>query len=145
MLDRRHFLKVAAGAVPAAATLRHALAADAPADHTLRIATGLVELGPDTIISTKLYNGQFPGPLLRMQEGKPAIIDVFNDTDTPELLHLHGLFLPAALDGAMEEGTPYIPPHGHRRLSIVPAPSGERLPILPHPHDGRRRPDARPV
>jgi len=127
MLDRRHFLKAAAGAVPAMSAIGQALAADAPADHTLRIDTGLVELGPDTIVSTKLYNGQFPGPLLRMQEGKPAIIDVFNDTDTPELLHLHGLFLPAAVDGAMEEGTPFIPPHGHRRLSILPAPSGFRF------------------
>jgi FtsP/CotA-like multicopper oxidase with cupredoxin domain len=127
MLDRRYFLKLAAAAVPAAATLGQALAADAPADHTLRIATGLVELGPDTIVSTKLYNGQFPGPLLRFQEGKPVMVDIFNDTDTPELLHLHGLFLPAELDGAAEEGAPFIPPHGHRRLSIVPAPAGLRF------------------
>src|SRR5579859_3997255 len=109
MLDRRRFLKLAAGAMPAAGIIGQALAADGPADHTLRIANGLVELGPDTIVSTKLYNGQFPGPLLRMQEGKPVTIDVHNDTDTPELLHLHGLFLPAVLDGAAEEGTPFIP------------------------------------
>ncbi len=127
MLDRRRFLKLAAGAVPAASVMGHALAADGPADHTLKIATGLVELGPDTIVSTKLYNGQFPGPLLRMQEGRPVTIDVHNDTDTPELLHMHGLFLPAALDGAAEEGTPFIPPHGRRRLSIVPAPTGFRF------------------
>ena len=126
MLDRRHFLKAAAGAVPAMSAIGQALAADAPADHTLTIGTGVVELGPDTIISTKLYNGQFPGPLLRMQEGKPVTIDVINDTDTPELFHPHGLFLPAALDGAAEEGTPFIPPHGRRRLNIVPAPAGFR-------------------
>ncbi|HYK25364.1 MAG TPA: hypothetical protein VEV18_03825, partial [Steroidobacteraceae bacterium] len=29
-------------------------------DHTLRIATGLVELSPEHIVSTTLYNGVFP-------------------------------------------------------------------------------------
>jgi FtsP/CotA-like multicopper oxidase with cupredoxin domain len=127
MLDRRSFLKIAAGAVPAVSVMGNAFAADAPADHTLTIATGLLELGPDTIVSTKLYNGQFPGPLLRMQEGKRVTIDIVNDTDTPELFHPHGLFLPTAVDGAAEEGTPFIPPHGRRRISFVPAPSGFRF------------------
>src|SRR6185369_6856952 len=127
MLDRRHFLRFSAGALPAAAGIGRALAMDASADHTLRIGTGLVELGPDTIVSTKLYNGQFPGPLLRMQEGRRVTIDIHNDTDTPELFHLHGLFLPAELDGAAEEGTPFIPPHGRRRISFVPGPAGFRF------------------
>src|SRR5439155_17305696 len=65
-----------------------------PADYTLRIATGLVELGSETIVSTKLYNGQFPGPLLRFTEGKRVVVDIHNDTDTPEQLHWHGQFLP---------------------------------------------------
>ena len=37
-------------------------AADAPpekADYTLRIAAGLVELSPEHIVSTTLYNGNF--------------------------------------------------------------------------------------
>ena len=38
------------------------------ADYTLRIATGLVELSPEHIVSTTLYNGQFPGPILRLTE-----------------------------------------------------------------------------
>lgn len=61
-----------------------------PADYTLRIATGLVELSPDHIISTTLYNGQFPGPLLRFREGQRVVVDIYNDTDTPELVHWHG-------------------------------------------------------
>lgn len=60
------------------------------ADHTLRIATGLAELAPDHIVSTTLYNGQFPGPLLRFKEGQRAVVDVHNDTDVPELVHWHG-------------------------------------------------------
>lgn len=97
------------------------------ADYTLRIGTGRVELAPDTVISTTTYNGQFPGPLLRLSEGRPVVVDVFNDTDISEQLHWHGQRLPADIDGAAEEGTPFIPPHGMRRLSFTPGPSGFRF------------------
>ncbi len=97
------------------------------ADHVIRIGTGLVELGPDSTVSTTTYNGQFPGPLLRLPEGKRTTVDVHNDTDTPEQLHWHGQFLPADVDGSAEEGTPFIPPHGMRRISFTPGPSGFRF------------------
>ncbi len=97
------------------------------ADHDIRIRTGLIELGPDTIVSTTTYNGAFPGPLLRLIEGKRVTIDIHNETDTPEQLHWHGQFVPAEIDGAAEEGTPYIPPHGMRRVSFVPGPAGFRF------------------
>jgi len=102
-------------------------ALEGPADHTLRIATGLIELGPDTTVSTKTYNGQFPGPLLRLAEGRRVVVDIRNDTDTPEQLHWHGQFLPADVDGAAEEGTPFIPAHGMRRIAFTPSPAGFRF------------------
>lgn len=97
------------------------------ADYTIRIGTGLIEAGPQHIISTTTYNGQFPGPLLKFKEGKPAIVDIYNDTDSPEQFHWHGQFVPVNIDGAAEEGTPYIPPHSMRREMIVPGPSGLRF------------------
>ena len=100
---------------------------DGKADSTLRIATGLVELAPRHIVSTTLYNGQFPGPLLRMTEGKRVVVDVHNDTDWPELVHWHGQMVPSDVDGAAEEGTPYIAPHAMRRVSFVPKPAGFRF------------------
>ncbi len=106
------------------------------ADHVLRIGTGLIELGPDSTVSTTTYNGQFPGPLLRLTEGKRITVDVHNDTDTPEQLHWHGQFLDPDVDGAAEEGTPFIPPHGMRRISFTPAPSGFRF---FHTHVAARR------
>ena len=63
------------------------------ADVTLRIAPVAVELAPDRILSTIGYNGTSPGPLLRMREGKPISVDVINETDTPELVHWHGMHL----------------------------------------------------
>ena len=97
------------------------------ADYTLRIATGLAELGPEHIVSTTLYNGQFPGSLLRFKEGQRATVDVHNDTDVPELVHRHGQMIPSDVDGSAEEGTPLIPPHGMRRISFVPKPAGFRF------------------
>ena len=49
-----------------------------------------IEIAPNQILSTLTYNGQFPGPLMRFQEGREVTVDIFNDTDTPEQLHWHG-------------------------------------------------------
>lgn len=104
---------------------------DAPSegkpDYTLRIATVPIEVAPRRIISVTTYNGQFPGPLLRLREGRQVIVDVHNDTDTPEQLHWHGQIVPDNVDGAAEEGTPYIPAHGMRRIMLTPRPSGFRF------------------
>ena len=130
-IDRRSLL--ASGAllplIGLQTRLAHAAEQAAPetADYTLRIATGLVELAPEHIVSTTLYNGQFPGPLLRFKEGKRAVVDVYNDTDTPELVHWHGQIIPSDVDGAAEEGSPYVPPHGMRRIAFVPKPAGFRF------------------
>jgi len=67
-IDRREFLRLGAAAAVGAGTVPVAGAAAAGAgpqgvegrpDYTLRIATGLVELAPQHIVSTTLYNGQF--------------------------------------------------------------------------------------
>lgn len=98
----------------------------APADVTIRIAPVLVELAPDHIISTVGYNGSVPGPLIRLKEGRPVSVELINETDTPELVHWHGQLVPSAIDGASEEGTPPVPPHGRRRYTLTPKPTGTR-------------------
>jgi FtsP/CotA-like multicopper oxidase with cupredoxin domain len=127
--DRRTFLR-AAGATAAATLItpvRFLAQTDAPADYTLTIATKPLEIAPKRIISVTTYNGQFPGPLLRLKEGQPVTIDIRNDTDTPEQLHWHGQLVSSDVDGAAEEGTPFVPPHGSRRISFEPKPSGFRV------------------
>ncbi|HTI37244.1 MAG TPA: multicopper oxidase domain-containing protein, partial [Vicinamibacterales bacterium] len=86
-----------------------------------------VELAPDHIISTTVYNGGFPGPMLRFHEGTPITIDIVNDSDTPEQLHWHGQSVPSDVDGAAEEGSPFVPPHGTRRITFTPGPAGFRF------------------
>jgi FtsP/CotA-like multicopper oxidase with cupredoxin domain len=132
MLDRRSLLRCGAlapvaAAVPGAARAADAVAPDAPPDYTLRIANGLIELAPDHIVSTTLYNGQFPGPLLRLTEGRPVVVDIHNDTDTPEQVHWHGQMIGSEVDGAAEEGSPFVPAHGMRRIGFVPKPAGFRF------------------
>jgi FtsP/CotA-like multicopper oxidase with cupredoxin domain len=101
------------------------------ADHTILIGPGLIEYAPQCFLSTTTYNGGFPGPLVRFQAGRQTTVDIYNNTDTPEQLHWHGQFLPIAVDGAAEEGTPYIPAHGMRREVFTPGPAGLRF---YHPH-----------
>jgi FtsP/CotA-like multicopper oxidase with cupredoxin domain len=96
------------------------------ADFTLQIAPMMVELAPQVVISTIGYSNRVPGPLLRMREGKLVTVDVVNDTDVPEYVHWHGLLVPSEVDGAEEEGTPPVPPHGRRRYQFVARPAGSR-------------------
>jgi FtsP/CotA-like multicopper oxidase with cupredoxin domain len=96
-------------------------------DYTLRIRTSPIEIAPNRIISVTSYNGQFPGPLLRFKEGQQVTVDMYNDTDVPEQLHWHGQKVAVDVDGASEEGTPFIPAHGMRRIKFIPQPSGFRF------------------
>ena len=132
--DRRRLLQLGAsaaltGTLPIGCAPRPGPASPpaGPADYTIRIGSGLVELAPDKIIATTTYNGQFPGPLLRFKEGRRVVVDIHNDTDTPEQLHWHGLKIPTDVDGAAEEGTPYIPARGSRRIAFTPGPAGLRF------------------
>ena len=145
-MDRRKFIKSAGLALPVTGLLPIGASAlvssrdpgsersthrkeepQEPADYTIRIGTGLIEVGPQLILSTTTYNGQFPGPLLRFKEGQRTIVDIYNDTERPEQFHWHGQFVPVEVDGAAEEGTPYIPAHGMRREVFIPKPAGLRF------------------
>lgn len=129
MIDRRTLLECAAltpltGLAP---RLGRAAEATRKADYALRIAMGLIELSPKHVVSTTLYNGQFPGPVLRLKEGRQTVVDIYNDTDTPELVHWHGQTISSGVDGASEEGSPYAPPHGIQRVTFTPKPVGLRF------------------
>ncbi len=130
VLNRREFCTWAGVALTAGAACSRPSPQGPPggkADYTLRIGSGNVELAPGRMVSTLTYNGQFPGPLLRLTEGRRTAVDVFNDTDLPEQLHWHGQHVGVDVDGAAEEGTPGIPAHGMRRISFVPGPAGFRF------------------
>jgi FtsP/CotA-like multicopper oxidase with cupredoxin domain len=96
------------------------------ADFTIEIAPYLLEASPKHRYPTVAYNGQVPGPLLRMRQGREITVEVHNKSADPEIVHFHGLFLPSEIDGAMEEGTPMIPPGASARYTFAPDPAGFR-------------------
>lgn len=97
-----------------------------PADYTLRIEPMTLEIGPGVSVKTLAYNGQVPGPLLRLREGLPVTIDVINNSDQPDVTHWHGLITDPFYDGACEEGSPMIPTGHTFRYHLTPRPAGTR-------------------
>ncbi|HZT75886.1 MAG TPA: multicopper oxidase family protein [Vicinamibacterales bacterium] len=135
-MHRRQFL-VAAGAWTCAAAADLRLSAQSePADITLRIAETAIEVGPQRTIRTRAYNGQVPGPLLRARRGQRLVVDVINETNSRDIVHWHGLHIPPAVDGAYDEGTPPVPPHGRERYAFTVEPGGTRW---YHSHDTAMR------
>jgi FtsP/CotA-like multicopper oxidase with cupredoxin domain len=99
-------------------------APDNPPDYQIVIEEVEWELAPKKKVRTVGYNGQIPGKLLRVTSGKPVTIEIVNNQDRPDIVHWHGQWVPSDVDGAMEEGTPMIPPRGRRRVAFTPKPSG---------------------
>jgi FtsP/CotA-like multicopper oxidase with cupredoxin domain len=126
-MNRRNFLQRTGAALlgAAGAPLARAIP-QATADVKIEIAPLTLEIAPGKIVHTVAYNGRAPGPLIRWPEGKPINIDVTNRSDVPEIVHWHGLTIPSAMDGSMEEGSPMISPGAQLRYSFTPRPSGFR-------------------
>jgi FtsP/CotA-like multicopper oxidase with cupredoxin domain len=134
LIHRRGFLVGAGAAGMALGTglgRAYTQIADAP-DHSLRIAPLRLELAPGKVIDTFGYNGVVPGPTLRLREGRQVSIDIRNDTDVDDIVHWHGLYVPAEADGAMEEGSPMVERGGARRYTFTAKPAGTRW---YHSHD----------
>jgi FtsP/CotA-like multicopper oxidase with cupredoxin domain len=134
-MDRRQFLRnggvALAGGIGAVSTgsklLRAAgLRPPAKPDYLLNIEPCSLEIAPGVTVKTTAYNGQVPGPLLRLREGVPVTIDVSNASPNPEIVHWHGLAIDSRNDGAMEEGSPMIMPGGKLRYNFTPRPAGTR-------------------
>jgi FtsP/CotA-like multicopper oxidase with cupredoxin domain len=133
-MNRRDFLQLSGLASAGLSSLDwpSAMASDADprkdekAQVQLHIKPVALEIGPGKTVQTVGYNGSVPGPIFRFTEGRPVTVEVFNETDVPEVVHWHGQMIAPAVDGSVEEGTPAIPPHGRRRYRFTPRPAGTR-------------------
>jgi FtsP/CotA-like multicopper oxidase with cupredoxin domain len=132
-MNRRKFLS-SAGLVLATESIYpalrpfelHAQSSAGKADHSLRIEATTLDIGRGVSVKTLAYNGQVPGPLLRLREGVPVTIDVTNASSDADIVHWHGLAIDSLNDGAMEEGSPMIPVGKTQRYHFTPRPSGTR-------------------
>ena len=130
-MDRRHFLAASGAALATQALGGNSLWGIGKTDRArthfvLTIAPHRLEIAPGILVDTLAYNGQVPGPVLRMREGVPVTVDVTNRSADAEIVHWHGLAIDSRNDGAMEEGSPMIPAGGALRYRFTPRPGGTR-------------------
>src|SRR5262245_23486509 len=60
----------------------------------LRIGPVQLEIAKGRTIQTTGYNESVPGPIVRLREGVPVVVELVNETNAPELVHWHGLVVP---------------------------------------------------
>jgi FtsP/CotA-like multicopper oxidase with cupredoxin domain len=78
------------------------------------LTTGIVRWNilPDVEVGAYAYNGQVPGPMIRVQPDDRIRLWVRNDLPEPTTVHWHGLVLPIEQDGVPELSQAPIPPGG---------------------------------
>jgi len=64
------------------------------------------------------YNGEIPGPLLKVKQGSTFTVDVQNGIDLPTSIHWHGIRVANASDGAVGMTQEEIKPGGSFRYTI---------------------------
>jgi FtsP/CotA-like multicopper oxidase with cupredoxin domain len=77
------------------------------------------------------YNGQVPGPLLRIRLGERLRVDFKNSLPQSTTIHWHGVRVPNAMDGVPGVTQPPIPAGGTFRYEFTPKDAGT---FWFHPH-----------
>lgn len=89
----------------------------------LTVAEGEVDVGGQ-IYRTSLYNGEFPGSIVRVQEGEAIRAMVRNQGPDATTIHWHGIPVPNAMDGEPGLNQEPIPPGGEFAYEFVAGPAG---------------------
>ena len=108
---------LADGAAPSTSTPSStSTPASGPPDTTARLtpAPGTIDISADDSDESWIYNGRYPGPELRINEGERFRVDVANQLPAPTTVHWHGVPVPNPMDG--------VP-----NLTQEPIQSGERF------------------
>ena len=157
LMNRRSFLLSASGVVahpllnsllPASSSLLHAQQTSAKsasskspltaANHSLTIKPCTIEISPGVNIKTIAYNGQVPGPLLRLRQGVPVTIDVTNATESAEIVHWHGPY--NRLAERRRHGRRLADDSCGRTSALQPHAKSSGLAVVPHAYHRRREP-----
>ena len=84
------------------------------------------DLLADTTVRVWGYNGQMPGPEIRVREGDQVRITLRNDLPVPTTIHWHGVNLPPAMDGPSGLNQEPVLPGGEFVYDFVAKPAGSR-------------------
>lgn len=124
-VSRRAFLK--SSALVAAAVGSHPVAlvqSQATRDYTLTARPSTVDVGPGRPWATWMYNGQFPGPEIRVREGERLRVTLENRLPEPTTIHWHGLPVPNGMDGVPGVTQPAVAPNESFTYEFVAGPAG---------------------
>ncbi len=132
-ISRRHWLAGAGASVamlslplPARAQNKAGPGPDTDGLRVLHARPGEARLRGDDAAATPIwgYDGQSPGPTLRVKQGDELKVRVVNDLAQDTVVHWHGLRLPNAMDGVPYLTQPPIQPGGHFDYRFVPPDAG---------------------
>lgn len=103
------------GALTSITTLQAPLTSSHMDQFTLVAENAMVSLGNGQRIPTWTFNGESPGPVLRVQQGDLVVVHVVNHLSFGITIHWHGIDVPNSADGvagvtqnAIEPGQTYI-------------------------------------
>jgi len=105
------------------------------------LETGVVRWNilPDVKVEGYAFNGQVPGPRLRVTEGDRVRIKVNNRLPESTTVHWHGLIVPNEMDGPAKITQPPIPPGGSYTYEFTTGQAGT---FFYHTHDHADRQQA---
>jgi FtsP/CotA-like multicopper oxidase with cupredoxin domain len=90
-----------------------------------------MEIVPGKLTAVWSYNGQLPGPLLKLNVGDRLIVHFRNGLPVPTSIHWHGLRIPNAMDGVPGFTQEPIPPGGEFTYDFIVPDAGT---FWYHPH-----------
>ena len=91
------------------------------------------ETAPGRFVSAMAYNGQVPGPQLRVREGDLVRVVLKNELMQSTAIHFHGLELPNDVDGVPFMTQPPVKP-GETHVYEFTAPAGNSGSHMYHSH-----------
>ena len=97
----------------------------------LYAAPAKVTLHPKVEIDVWTYNGQVPGPLVKIKKGQTLKINFTNNLPQPTTIHWHGVRVPNAMDGVPGVNQDPIPPGESFQYEFTPKDAGT---YWYHPH-----------
>ncbi|MDQ2680098.1 MAG: copper oxidase [Candidatus Eremiobacteraeota bacterium] len=91
---------------------------------------------PNVALLAYAYNGEVPGPQIRIRQGDRVSVIVHNALPEPTTIHWHGLIIPNAMDGPARITQEPIPPGGDFTYTFTAKQSGT---YFYHSHDNPDR------
>jgi manganese oxidase len=84
------------------------------------------ELMADTTVRVWGYNGQMPGPEIRVREGDQVRVTLRNQLPVPTTIHWHGVNVPPAMDGPPGLNQAPVEPGAEFVYEFTATPAGSR-------------------